>query len=94
MAANEQGFMQVGNCYSVRPQPLLIENIKLNLRTKVESCLSSSNYSLDLQLVDVTMSCPTCIKPNVGCRFTRFQIYCPALICQEYLIPCLLISFV
>jgi hypothetical protein len=32
---NEQGFMQVGNYYSVRRQPLLIENIKLNLRTKV-----------------------------------------------------------
>jgi hypothetical protein len=44
-----------------------VENTKLNLRTKVESCLSSPNHSLDLQLVDVTMSCPTCIKPHVGC---------------------------
>jgi hypothetical protein len=66
LAAYEQGFMQVGNQYSVCPQPLLIENIKLNLRTKVESCLSSPNHSLDLQLADVCWSSPTCIKPNVS----------------------------
>ena len=27
--------------------------------------MSSPNHSLDLQLVDVCWSCPTCIKPNV-----------------------------
>ena len=37
----------------VRPQLLLIENIKLNLRTKVESCLPSPNHSLALQFADV-----------------------------------------
>jgi hypothetical protein len=50
------------------PGPLLIENIKLNLRTKVEIYSSSPNYSLDLQLADDTMSSPTCIKPNVACN--------------------------
>jgi hypothetical protein len=42
-----------------------VENIKLNLRTKVESCLSSPSHSLYLQIGDVIMSSPTCIKPNV-----------------------------
>ena len=49
------------------PQPLLIEKLMLKLRTKAQSCLSSPNHSLDLQLADVTMSSPTCIKPNVDC---------------------------
>src|SRR5690242_8146830 len=58
----------------VRPQLLLIENIKLKLRTKVESCLSSPIRSLDLQLADVCWSCPTCIKPNVGRSFLVIEL--------------------
>jgi len=50
----------------VRRQPLLIENIKLNLRTKVESYLSSPNHSLDLQIADVTMSSPAFANTFVG----------------------------
>jgi hypothetical protein len=34
MTPNEQGFVQVWHWYSVRPQPLLIEKLKLKLRTK------------------------------------------------------------
>jgi hypothetical protein len=43
------------NSLLVRPQPLLIEKLMLKLRTKVQSCLSSPNHSLDLQLVDVCL---------------------------------------
>ena len=41
------------------PEPLLIENIKLKLRTKVESCLFMPNHSPDLQLADVCLSSHT-----------------------------------
>ena len=50
IAANEQALCRLGISYSVCPLPLLIENIKLNLRTKVESYLSSQSHSLALQL--------------------------------------------
>ena len=46
----------------VRRQPLLTENIKLNLRTKVEICSSSPNQSLDLQLADVLLVMPNLHK--------------------------------
>jgi hypothetical protein len=36
VTSNEQGFMQVGNLYSVCPEPLLIEKLKLKIRTKAE----------------------------------------------------------
>jgi hypothetical protein len=57
-----------------RPQPLLIENIKLKLRTKVEKCLSSPNHSLDLQLADVCLSSHTCTKPNLAEVFTGISL--------------------
>jgi hypothetical protein len=41
IAANEQGFMQVGNMYSVCLQPLLIENILMNLKTNADSYFSA-----------------------------------------------------
>jgi hypothetical protein len=36
VTANEQGFMQVGNYYSVCPKLLLIENMLMKLSTKVD----------------------------------------------------------
>jgi len=38
-----RGFMQVGNLYSVCPEPLPIENILLKLCTKADSYSSSPN---------------------------------------------------
>jgi hypothetical protein len=38
---NGKGFMQVGNYYSVRPQPLLIENMLMTLSTKADSYSSA-----------------------------------------------------
>lgn len=49
MAYNGAGLCAGGELNCVCPQPLLIENMLLSLRTKVECCLSSPNYSLDLQ---------------------------------------------
>lgn len=41
---NGKGFMQFGNSEaSVCSQLLLFEKLKLNLRTKVESCFSANN---------------------------------------------------
>ena len=52
---------------------LLIENRKLNLRTDIEICLSSSDHSVHLQLADVFSPCPTCIKPNVSSSHVIFK---------------------
>jgi hypothetical protein len=47
---------------------MLCKNILMNLRTKADSYfpkgrerLPAGNHSLDLQIADVTVSCPTCI---------------------------------
>jgi hypothetical protein len=42
------------------PELLLIENILMKLRTKVQRCLSSPNQCLALQLADVKF-----VKPNL-----------------------------
>jgi hypothetical protein len=44
---------------------MLIEKLMLKLRTKAQSCLSSPNHSLDLQLAEVCLSSHTCAKPLV-----------------------------
>ena len=41
IAANGQGFMQVGNWNSVRLEPLLIENMLMKLNTKADSYSSA-----------------------------------------------------
>jgi hypothetical protein len=41
MAHNEQGFLQVGEIVFRLPEPLLIENILMNLNTNAQQCLSS-----------------------------------------------------
>ena len=43
----EQGFMQVGNYYSVRRQPLLIEFMLMKLKTKAD------RYSSDLAEAEI-----------------------------------------
>jgi len=48
ITANGQVLPMVGNFIFVRPEQLLIKNMLMKLRTKVESCLSCLNYSLDL----------------------------------------------
>lgn len=52
-------------------QVKLIEKLKLKLRTKAQSCLSSPNHSLDLQLADVCLSSHTWTKPTVVRRFGK-----------------------
>jgi len=81
VAANEQGFLQVGEIGFRPPEPLLIENILLKLNTNVQQCLSSPNHRLDLQFAEVCLSSPTCKKPNVVRRFSRsyqtaFLVFC------------------
>jgi hypothetical protein len=61
LAAKVHGFVQEWH-YSVRPQLLLNQNMLLKLRTKVESCFSSQNHSLGLQLVDFCLLILTCSK--------------------------------
>jgi hypothetical protein len=43
LAANDQGLAQVWNQNCACPQPLLIENILMKLKIKVECCWSSPN---------------------------------------------------
>lgn len=43
---NDQGFVQAWNQYSICLQLLLIENILMKLKTKVDCCLSRPNHSL------------------------------------------------
>jgi hypothetical protein len=73
MAYNEQGFLQVGEIAFRPPGPLLIENILMKLRTKVQRCLSSQNQCLALQFAEVCLSSPTCKKPHVIGRFFSSQ---------------------
>jgi hypothetical protein len=60
--------------HSACQQPLLIENIKLKLRTKVESCLSCPNHSLDY-VADVILSSPAFANTFVGSRYSSSNIY-------------------
>ncbi len=60
----------VGNFIFVRLKPLLIENIKLKLSTKVQRCLSSPNKSkIALQMLLVIASAPV-VQKNPCCAFT------------------------
>ena len=63
LAANDQGLAQVWNLKFVCPQPLMIEIILMNLKTKVESCLSCPDPSPDLQNCPLYFL-PTTLEPN------------------------------
>lgn len=67
---NEQGFMQVGNCYSSAHN-------RFCLKYKVESCLSRPNHGPYLQLADVT--CRTKLVENLMPSAVFAGVYCPIL---------------
>ena len=67
-AHNGQGLLQGWNSLLVRPEPLLIKDIKVQVnkqKPKIE-CPAQMKHNSDKMPIDTT-SCHTCSKPNVGC---------------------------
>ncbi|MBK6381814.1 MAG: hypothetical protein IPF72_19995 [Chitinophagaceae bacterium] len=68
IAHNGQGLLQGWNSLLVRPEPLLIKDIKVQVnkqKPKIE-CPAQMKHNSDKMPIDTT-SCQACSKPNVGC---------------------------
>jgi hypothetical protein len=73
MTHNDQVLLQVGYFIMSSPEQMLIENILLKIRFSVWLYSSSPNQSTAMQIVEVSMSSPTCNNTHVGgsCFFTH-----------------------
>jgi hypothetical protein len=69
MAANEQGLLQGWNSLLVRPEPLLIKDIKVkvNKQKPRDVCPAQMKHNSDKMPI-APMSSQPCSKPNVACR--------------------------
>jgi hypothetical protein len=69
LAANEQGLLLGWNSLLVRPEPLLIKDIKVqvNQQTISSVCPAQMKHNSDKMPI-APMSCQPCSKPNVTRR--------------------------
>jgi hypothetical protein len=69
IAANGQGLLQGWNSLLVRPEPLLIKDIKLQVNKQKPSivCPAQMKHNNDKMPI-APMSSQPCSKPNVGSR--------------------------
>jgi ferredoxin-like protein FixX len=69
IACNEQGLLQGWKSLLVRPEPLLIKDIKVQVNKQKPSdvCPARMMHNSDIMPIAPT-SCQTCSKPNVVCR--------------------------
>jgi hypothetical protein len=67
MAANGQGLLQGWNSLLVRPEPLLIKDIKVQVNKQKPNnvCPAQMMYNSDKMPI-APMSSQPCSKPNVG----------------------------
>jgi ferredoxin-like protein FixX len=70
MTANGQGLLQGWNSLLVRPEPLLIKDIKVQVNKQKPSnvCPAQMKHNSDKMTI-APMSCQPCSKPNVSCRY-------------------------
>jgi hypothetical protein len=66
LAANEQGLLQGWNSLLVRPEPLLIKDIKVqvNKQNPNNECPAQMKHNSDKMTI-ASMSSQPCSKPNV-----------------------------
>jgi hypothetical protein len=69
VAANEQVLLQGWNKLLVRPEPLLIKDIKVQVNKQKPNnvCPAQMKHNSDKMTI-APMSCQGCSKPNVICR--------------------------
>ncbi|MBG9378776.1 hypothetical protein I5907_21265 [Panacibacter sp. DH6] len=70
VAGNGQGLLQGWNSLLVRPEPLLIKDIKVQVNKQKPSyvCPAQMKHNSDKMTI-APMSSQPCSKPNVMCRF-------------------------
>jgi hypothetical protein len=70
ITANGQGLLQGWNSLLVRPEPLLIKDIKVQVNKQKPNIVSPAQmkHNSDKMTIAPTSSQP-CSKPNVGCSF-------------------------
>jgi ferredoxin-like protein FixX len=78
-AHNGQGLLQGWNSLLVRPEPLLIKDIKVqvNKQKPNDVCPAQMKHNSDKMPI-APMSCQPCSKPNVACStfLSQRQNYC------------------
>ena len=74
MTANEQGLLQGWNSLLVRPEPLLIKDIKVQVnKQKLNNVRPAQMKHNSDKMTIAPMSSQPCSKPNVVCRYSHFQ---------------------
>jgi len=73
ITANEQGLLQGCNSLLVRPEPLLIKDIKVqvNKQKPSDDCPAQMKHNSDKMPI-APMSSQPCSKPNVNCSIAIF----------------------
>ncbi|RYF90142.1 MAG: hypothetical protein EOO03_04370 [Chitinophagaceae bacterium] len=70
ITANEQGLLQGWNSLLVRPEPLLIKDIKVQVNKQKPNNVGPAQMKHNSDKMTIApMSCQPCSKPNVACRF-------------------------
>jgi hypothetical protein len=68
LATNEQGLLQGWNSLLVRPEPLLIKDIKVQVNKQKPSNVGPAQIKHNSDKMTIApMSCQPCSKPNVAC---------------------------
>jgi len=67
MAANVEGLLQGWDCCCVRPEPLLIKDIKVQLNKQKPNSVRPAQMKHNSDKMPIApMSSQPCSKPNVG----------------------------
>jgi hypothetical protein len=68
VAHNERGLLQGWNSLLVRPEPLLIKDIKVQVNKQKPNNVGPAQMKHNSDKMTIaSMSCQPCSKPNVGC---------------------------
>jgi hypothetical protein len=79
MAYNGQGLLQGWNSLLVRPEPLLIKDIKVQVNKQKPNNVRPAQMMHNSDKMTIApMSSQPCSKPNVACCASRSHCYCPA----------------
>jgi hypothetical protein len=75
IVANGQGLLQGWNSLLVRPEPLLIKDIKVQVNKQKPNNVGPAQMKHNSDKMTIApMSSQPCSKPNVGCSALHFLI--------------------
>jgi hypothetical protein len=75
VAYNEQGLLQGWNSLLVRPEPLLIKDIKVQVNKQKPNKVRPAQMKHNSDKMTIApMSCQPCSKPNVVRRFSCLSL--------------------